>query len=172
MQKRPAGLIFDEHQGKGAVAMWRRWERKLAHGGGRRAYRVAVLLVLVLQLVLAACGTPSTARHPGSTPTVPATATPRPTGWNTVASPGVGAEGEVTAVAALSASDVWAVGQFENLESVQQTLIEHWDGTQWTAVDSPSPSQRYNLLQGVAAISPRDAWAVGYSITAARVLQP
>ncbi|HEV2458961.1 MAG TPA: hypothetical protein VGS80_11395 [Ktedonobacterales bacterium] len=105
----------------------------------------------------------STVHHPIATATAKPAATPLPKGWNQVASPGVGSEGNLMAVAATSASDAWAVGQYEGLDSLQRTLIEHWGGAQWSYVISPSPGQTYNILLGVSADSANDAWAVGYS---------
>jgi hypothetical protein len=120
-------------------------------------------ILIVLACVLAACGASSTVHHPIATATAKPAATPLPKGWNQVASPGVGSEGNPMAVAATSASDAWAVGQYEGLDSLQRTLIEHWGGAQWSYVISPSPGQTYNILLGVSADSANDAWAVGYS---------
>jgi hypothetical protein len=120
-------------------------------------------ILIVLACVLAACGASSTVHHPIATATAKPAATPLPKGWNQVASPGVGSEGNLMAVAATSASDAWAVGQYEGLDSLQRTLIEHWGGAQWSYVISPSPGQTYNILLGVSADSANDAWAVGYS---------
>lgn len=63
-------------------------------------------------------------------------------------------------VGALSATDAWAVGYSAG---TQQTLAQHWDGTSWTIVPTPSPSTilQVNSLTGVAAISSTDVWAVG-----------
>jgi hypothetical protein len=55
-------------------------------------------------------------------------------------------------VAAAPKSDAWAVG----------SLIEHWNGTKWEVVPSPSPSPHPDALQGVAVLSRAYAWAVGY----------
>ena len=60
---------------------------------------------------------------------------------------------ELTAVTAVSATDVWAVGEF----SGDQTLAEQWNGTSWNAVTSPAAGQ----LNGVAAVSASNIWAVG-----------
>lgn len=79
------------------------------------------------------------------------------TSWTVVPSPnpaGVGADNELSGVTAISANDVWAVGETGN---GAQTLTEHWDGTTWTAVSSPSAGR----LAGVAAVSTTDVWAVG-----------
>jgi hypothetical protein len=55
----------------------------------------------------------------------------------------------------------WAVGYFVNGEFQQQTLIQHFDGTTWSVVPSPSPGAEQNILFGVAAVSDSDVWAVG-----------
>ena len=59
--------------------------------------------------------------------------------------------------AAIAANDVWAVGQSSN-----RTLTEHWDGTRWSVV--PSPSGTYDFL------SANDVWAVGYTEDASEIL--
>jgi hypothetical protein len=66
-------------------------------------------------------------------------------------------------IAALSACDAWAVGGRSNNEKFGQPLIEHWDGNSWKQVKSPNPggSSAATDLLDVAAISTRDAWAVG-----------
>jgi hypothetical protein len=40
-------------------------------------------------------------------------------------------------------------------------LIEHWDGSSWTILRSP-PRRGTAQLYGVTALSPTNAWAVGY----------
>ncbi|HEY2942239.1 MAG TPA: fibronectin type III domain-containing protein [Vicinamibacteria bacterium] len=65
-------------------------------------------------------------------------------------------------VSGTSANDVWAVGVSHDGTLPSRTLIEHWDGTQWRIVPSPSPDTQLNELLGVAAISANDVWAVGY----------
>jgi len=68
------------------------------------------------------------------------------------------------AAAAISAKDVWAVGEagyYANPNApVVKTLIEHWDGRHWTAVPAQDPTPVY-ALYGVAAVSANDVWAVG-----------
>jgi arabinogalactan endo-1,4-beta-galactosidase len=63
--------------------------------------------------------------------------------------------GEFDAVAAVSANDVWAVGDGIG------TLIEYWNGTLWSLVKSASPGTDFNNLYGVAAVSANNVWAVG-----------
>jgi hypothetical protein len=84
--------------------------------------------------------------------------------WNLVTSPDPRATiNYLTSMAAVSADDIWAVG-FYGPGSGDQTLIEHWDGTAWSVVPSPSPGTD-NYLQGVAVVAANDVWAVGYSHT-------
>lgn len=65
-------------------------------------------------------------------------------------------------VSAVSANDVWAVGSSHNGTLPSRTLIQHWDGTQWSIVPSPNPDSQLNELRGVVAISASNVWAVGY----------
>jgi len=85
--------------------------------------------------------------------------------WNVVASPNRrnDIESVLHSVSAASAHDVWAVGSSHNGSLPSRTLIELWDGTQWSIVPSPSPDSQFNELRGVAALSANDVWAVGYS---------
>ncbi len=65
-------------------------------------------------------------------------------------------------VAARTTSDAWAVGSFARANNVIRTLIEHWDGTAWTRVQSPNAGQPENGdLSGVAVVAADDVWAVG-----------
>jgi hypothetical protein len=77
--------------------------------------------------------------------------------WNVVPSPNAGMyDNLLFGVAAISSSDVWAVGSYH-----VQTLVEHWDGNTWNVVPSPNPGANDNTLLGVAAISSSDVWAAG-----------
>src|SRR6266702_8172794 len=83
--------------------------------------------------------------------------------WSVVPSPSPGPSvNDLNGVASISANDVWAVGDFINASGASQTLIEHWNGTQWSIVASPNPSAFHNVLRGVTAISTNDVWAVGW----------
>jgi hypothetical protein len=81
-------------------------------------------------------------------------------------SPGIGNRGELTGVTATSGGDVWAVGDYlssEDPSDAISTLVMHWDGTSWKQVASPNPEPDIiNQLTGVSAVSPDDAWAVGF----------
>jgi len=85
------------------------------------------------------------------------------TAWSQVPSPNPGGPSvlnELLGVAATSASNAWAVGYYINGSGLR-TLIEHWNGTAWTQVRSPSPGAPVNALAGVASSSATSAWAVG-----------
>src|SRR5438034_4460055 len=65
------------------------------------------------------------------------------------------------AVSMPTTGKAWAVGYYVSGRFVQQTLIEHFDGTVWSVVPSPSPGALQNILFGVGAITDSDVWAVG-----------
>ena len=91
--------------------------------------------------------------------------------WSIVPAPHPNGSSGLSAVAAVSATDAWAVGSAGNQISGAQTLIEHWNGSSWQIVTSPSPGSIYNTLYGVTAISASDVWSVGYDVSAPGVTQ-
>jgi hypothetical protein len=66
-----------------------------------------------------------------------------------------------TRPAAVSASDVWAVGFDYDQSYNQQTLIEHWNGTAWSVVAAPNNGAE---LRTAASVSSSDVWAVGTTL--------
>lgn len=58
---------------------------------------------------------------------------------------------------------VFAVGQTQLSNGDGATVVGEWNGSQWARVASPSPGSLSNALNGVAAMSARDVWAVGDS---------
>jgi hypothetical protein len=71
-------------------------------------------------------------------------------------------------VHALSARSAWAVGNYcvarcRGSAGVFGTLVLRWNGRVWSKVKSPSASRASNVLVGVTATSPGNAWATGYS---------
>ena len=82
--------------------------------------------------------------------------------WSMIPHPEPAGVPEFFAVAALSDTNVWAVGTYTG--NGWQALIEHWNGQQWTIVKSPSGSAYYNsFLFGISAVSSTNIWAVGYA---------
>ncbi|HKF78935.1 MAG TPA: alkaline phosphatase family protein [Candidatus Dormibacteraeota bacterium] len=87
------------------------------------------------------------------------------TRWTIVDIPQPGSERDILfAASALSAFDVWAVGDQEGANGKFETLVEHFDGTGWSVVPSPDPGTTGNHLYGVKAIGPDDVWAVGQQL--------
>ena len=70
----------------------------------------------------------------------------------------------LNAVAALAANDVWAVGGYipSGATSKYKTLIMHWNGSEWSIVQSPNIGEDNNQLNAVFAYAANDVWAVGY----------
>jgi hypothetical protein len=69
------------------------------------------------------------------------------------------------AVHAVAANDVWAVGgRFVAGRTNSATLTMHWDGAEWSIVDSPNIDLGPNSLLGVHAVGANDVWAVGHRV--------
>jgi len=65
----------------------------------------------------------------------------------------------LASVTVIASNDVWAVGS-AGLNGIS-TLIEHWDGVQWSIISSPNTSAEQNHLFGVSGVAANDVWAVG-----------
>ena len=99
-----------------------------------------------------------TAFYPGACLTPTPTACPITR--QTVPSPDVpGAENDLHAVAGAAPDDVWAVGAVPY--PTPDTLLLHWDGTQWSIVPGAGLPPGGGELDGAAALAPDDVWAVG-----------
>ena len=90
------------------------------------------------------------------------------TAWSNVAVPVPAGAGQASfsGVDDLSASSAWTVGSWEEPGStMQQTLIQHWNGTAWSIVPSPNPggttSGSNDELSAIAGTGPDDLWAAG-----------
>lgn len=82
------------------------------------------------------------------------------TAWTVVPVPAsVGAGTNLGAVAAISASDVWAVGQTTGAGPSRDVIL-HWNGTSWKRSALPANTPN-GILHGVAASSAGNVWAVG-----------
>ena len=91
------------------------------------------------------------------------------TKWSIVTTPNGSPGGQsFSAVSATSPNDIWAVGSLviPNSNKAVQTFVEHFDGSTWSIVPSPSPIPNgvlnANVLQSVQAVSPIDVTAVGF----------
>lgn len=82
--------------------------------------------------------------------------------WWVIPSPSPKPTSKLAGVTALSPIAIWAVGSSGPNNYQDQTLIERWDGRQWRVIPSPNVGNAsYDYLLQVAAITPRDIWAVG-----------
>lgn len=88
------------------------------------------------------------------------------TSWSIVSSPGAGPDDNfLYTVAAVSADDVWAVGDYYDPNSGNNlTLVEQWNGTSWNVVSSPNAGSGSNYFFSVASVpASSDLWTVGNS---------
>ncbi len=76
--------------------------------------------------------------------------------WHRTPLPGGARHATISDLAALSPSDVWAVGAGRR----GRTRTLHYDGSAWRVIRSLTPGG-HGQLYGVAAMSPTDVWAVG-----------
>jgi hypothetical protein len=79
----------------------------------------------------------------------------------------------MNAVKANSPTDVWAVGEAYNAGTdASTTLIEHYNGTAWSIVSSPSPGSGGDLTGVTTSNASNDVWAVGsYAPTGSSLAQ-
>lgn len=105
--------------------------------------------------------------------TTTSSSTGRPTGlierwngstWSIVTSVQTAGGVRLIDVAAVSASDVWAVGRTGELP-----FLEHWNGVAWSAVTLP-PIAGEGGLRGLTAVAANDVWAVGFRGTSTLTL--
>src|SRR5579863_1438647 len=82
--------------------------------------------------------------------------------WRVVSSPNTSATVNVLySLAAFSTNDVWAVGEYQYDPSPTGPLVEHWNGTVWSIVATPSGGAG-NVFYAVATIpGTHEMWAVG-----------
>lgn len=83
------------------------------------------------------------------------------TAWSVVPSPDPGIAGNhLYAVDAVSADNIWAVGQELTGKVPDVGLVEHWDGRRWSVVSTPILPAESVMLTGVA-VSGGQVWTVG-----------
>jgi hypothetical protein len=92
------------------------------------------------------------------------------TSWTIVPGSNPGSNGGyLSSIAAISAHDVWAVGNIGSSGNTasgyqgSQTLVEHWNGNSWSIVKSLNPGIASNTFDAVTALSANDVYAVGYT---------
>ncbi len=75
---------------------------------------------------------------------------------------GITADHQIQDFAVVSASNIWAVGltDWQDNGNTSDTLIEHYNGSNWSVVPSPQPGP-LDRLNGVYAASATNVYAVG-----------
>jgi hypothetical protein len=103
------------------------------------------------------------------------------TAWTQVASPSPGnispthfPANDLAGVAALSASNAWAVGDYftrvsQGQQAPQIPLVLHWNGAKWVKVTGPGTFTETGL-SGITMVSPSDGWAVGQNFSTVEIL--
>jgi hypothetical protein len=83
--------------------------------------------------------------------------------WSDTPNPLLSAAGNnaLNGVVALASNNVYAVGYQSGPQEAVQTLVEHWDGANWSVMPSPNANSTGNVLNAVSAVNPADMWAVG-----------
>ena len=83
--------------------------------------------------------------------------------WNVVSSPALRTNDNsaLNGIAALSRNNIYAVGYQPAANGAVLTLVEHWNGSAWSVVNTPNANSTGNNLMAVSADSPSDVWAVG-----------
>src|SRR5690349_13345713 len=115
--------------------------------GGLAAFLVTVALVAAPGAAAAPTAAPAASCHV----------------WSGVPPPSPGAvDNDLFAVTAPGPCNVWAVGFYRDVADGHAfSLAEHWNGTAWAVVPTPSPDADINFLSGVSEASLGDMWAVG-----------
>ena len=113
------------------------------------------LAVLAAALAFGASWLP--VRYSSSALTAVARAPDCEEGWNVVENPSPGFD-TLYSIEAIASDDIWAFGT--TISGVGRALAEHWNGNEWTVVDSVSPGQHGHLFNA-SALSSDDVWAVG-----------
>src|SRR5215831_3626160 len=148
------GERLREEAGSFAATVTPRPAHLIRARGDQRRRRAATLSAAVTVTVLAvgAGGVYATGHLGSARKVVPlnnSTLTPRP---SPTGNAGGGSPGrEIFSVACVSAADCWAVGG-SNLAhpAAALPLIEHWDGSHWSAGRSPVPASA--LTAGLASV--------------------
>jgi hypothetical protein len=134
---------------------------RVAEFRGKALAFIALLVGLFVFVGVAVAGAPTNGGASGASK---ASVSPTPPGcvrtWNIVDNPSTGSMGATLKdVQALSSTDVWAVG-----DTSESGVIEHWNGTAWTAVWGTAALNQSRLFD-VSALSANDVWVAGATYT-------
>ncbi len=80
--------------------------------------------------------------------------------WTLVANPKRPSSALLFGISCTSASNCWAVGEYQAATHATLDVIEHWNGTVWALAAGPNPSSLNSLL-AISCVNVSDCWAVG-----------
>jgi hypothetical protein len=89
------------------------------------------------------------------------------TSWSMVSTPSINAGSnpieELTAVTAVSASNLWASGWVGNIdnENKLEPIMLYWTGSAWSVIKVPNPGSEGSRLNGITSDGADDVFAVG-----------
>ena len=85
------------------------------------------------------------------------------TSWSIISSANEGSrQNALNGVSCISSANCVAVGFYVNSSSMEQTLVETWNGTSWSIVSSPNKGSGGTGLSGVSCTSSTNCVAVGF----------
>jgi hypothetical protein len=87
------------------------------------------------------------------------------TSWSVASSPSPGSvSNSLNGVFCTSANNCVAVGSYANGSGSDESLVESWNGTNWSVTSTPDPGSGGNTLYGVSCTSSSDCVAVGNDV--------
>ncbi len=81
--------------------------------------------------------------------------------WTVARAPIFGSKGALSDIVAFGPSDIWAVGQLNNLDDPALPLLMRWNGGRWRVIDLARVAPSDSALNAIDGTSSRDVWAVG-----------
>jgi hypothetical protein len=107
----------------------------------------------------------------GSSAAVPIPNGPTPTGycasapyWCTKLSPNITPDAnELSSVAAITNDNIWAVGDHQLNTTPASSLVEHWDGTNWSIVTVTPVGALRGIAKVLTEVPTQELWVVGDS---------
>ena len=82
--------------------------------------------------------------------------------WSQSSAPAAATDGtRLSAVSAVSGTDVWAAGVYNTAADFEHPLILHWNGSSWSRQKLPSFENNNTYTLDAVAATTSDVWAVG-----------
>jgi hypothetical protein len=69
---------------------------------------------------------------------------------------------KLTSIAGNASNNLYATGHYSDSASGQtKTMVQHWNGSTWTALSTPMPGRAQQLFGAFALPGTGNVWAVG-----------